>query len=51
MNDVDQTAAALAGFVNKVQGRTVESNVSHERDGRVKARLIFDVTRTIIRGQ
>jgi hypothetical protein len=43
VQDVDKAAAALATYIAEVRGRSVQSNVAHERDGRVTARLTFDV--------
>ncbi len=40
---VDTTTAFLTALVRESQGRTVESQVAHERSGRVTARLVFDV--------
>jgi hypothetical protein len=40
---VDATAAALRDAAANVQGRVVQSQVTHERGGRVTARLVFDV--------
>jgi hypothetical protein len=44
--DVDQTAALLAGLAGKREGRTVEANISRERNGRVTGKLIYDVPMT-----
>jgi hypothetical protein len=44
--DVDQTAALLAGLAGKRDGRTVEANISRERNGRVTGKLIYDVPMT-----
>jgi hypothetical protein len=41
--DVDQTAALLSGLAGKREGRSVESNVTRERNGRVTGKLVFDV--------
>ena len=43
---VDSTAAAFAGLVHESQGRVIESNVAHERNGRVTAKLVYDVPLT-----
>ena len=43
VSDVDQTAAMLAALVGERQGRTVESNISRERNGRVTGKLVYDV--------
>jgi hypothetical protein len=44
--DVDQTAAVLSGLAGKRDGRTVEANISRERNGRVTGKLIYDVPMT-----
>jgi hypothetical protein len=41
--NVDTTAAFLSAMVRESQGRIVESQVAHERNGRVTARQVFDV--------
>jgi hypothetical protein len=41
--DVDQTAAMLSALAGKRDGRTVEANISRERNGRVTGKLIYDV--------
>jgi hypothetical protein len=41
--DVDATVDVFASQVAEVKGRTVESNVSHQRSGQVTARLVYDV--------
>ena len=41
--DVDATAALFAAEVADVQGRTVQSQVTHERSGRVTGKLTYDV--------
>jgi glycine cleavage system regulatory protein len=43
VGDVDRVAEAFAGQVAEGKGRTVESHVAHERNGRVTAKLVFDV--------
>lgn len=43
VTDVDQTAALLSGLAGKREGRSVESNVTRERNGRVTGKLVFDV--------
>jgi glycine cleavage system regulatory protein len=43
VRDVDQAAAALSAHVAEAKGRVLQSQVSHERDGRVTAKLTFDV--------
>jgi hypothetical protein len=45
VSNVDQTAATLAAMVHESQGRTVDSSFAHERNGRLTAKLIFDVPR------
>ena len=40
---MDQTAAMLSALVGERQGRTVEANVSRERNGRVTGKLVYDV--------
>ena len=41
--DVDQTTAMLSALSGKHEGRTVEANISRERNGRVTGKLIYDV--------
>jgi len=41
--DVDATAALFAAQVAEAQGRSVDSQVAHERSGRVTGRLAYDV--------
>jgi hypothetical protein len=43
VRDVDQSAATISAFVSEVRGRTVLAQVSHERSGRVTAKLVYDV--------
>jgi hypothetical protein len=43
VTNVDATAGLLSARVADAKGRTVESNVAHERDGRVTAKLVYDV--------
>jgi glycine cleavage system regulatory protein len=43
VSNVDKTAAAFMTQVGEMAGRVVESNLTHERSGRVIARLTFDV--------
>jgi len=40
---VDKTAERLAAFVSESSGRIAESNIAHERNGRVTAKLVYDV--------
>ena len=40
---MDLAVAAFSGQVGDAQGRAVESNVTHERTGRVTAKLVYDV--------
>ena len=41
--NVDKTAERLAAFVSESSGRIAESNIAHERNGRVTAKLVYDV--------
>jgi hypothetical protein len=41
--DVDQAAAAMTAYVAQVNGRAEQSQMSHEPNGRVTAKLVFDV--------
>jgi hypothetical protein len=41
--DVDQAAAAMTAYVVQVKGRAEQARMSHEPNGRVTAKLIFDV--------
>lgn len=41
--DVDKIAEVIAGLVSESKGKTEESNINHERDGRVTGSLIFSV--------
>ncbi|HWG42603.1 MAG TPA: DUF4349 domain-containing protein [Gemmataceae bacterium] len=41
--DVDQTAAMLSALVGERQGRTIEANISRERNGQVTGKLVYDV--------
>jgi hypothetical protein len=41
--DVDQAAAALTNYVTQVNGRAEQSRMAHEPNGRVTAKLVFDV--------
>jgi hypothetical protein len=41
--NVDRTAEHLAAFVTESGGRIAESNIAHERNGRVTAKLVYDV--------
>jgi hypothetical protein len=43
VRDVDQTAANFSAQVSESRGRTAESHMSHERSGRVTAKLVYDV--------
>lgn len=43
VENVDVTAAAFAAQMAAVQGRTVEAHITHERNGRVIAHLVYDV--------
>jgi glycine cleavage system regulatory protein len=43
VGDVDKTAELFAGLVAKSKGRTVESHLAHERNGRVTAKMVYDV--------
>jgi hypothetical protein len=43
VTDVDGTAAALTEMALKEQGRVAGSNVVHERNGQITARLTYDV--------
>jgi hypothetical protein len=43
VGNVEETVASMTARVTDAQGRTVGSNISHERTGRIIARLIFDV--------
>src|SRR5205085_1440161 len=41
--DVDKTAAAFSAQVAEKMGRTVESHIAHERNGRATAKLVYDI--------
>jgi hypothetical protein len=43
VSDVDQTAAMLSALVGERQGRTIQANISRERNGRVTGKLVYDV--------
>jgi hypothetical protein len=43
VHDVDVTADAITKRVHESDGRTVDANVSRERDGRVTGKLVFEV--------
>lgn len=43
VTDVDKIAEVIAGLVSESKGKTEESNINHERDGRVTGSLIFSV--------
>jgi hypothetical protein len=43
VTNVDATASALSAQVSQSKGRTVESQIAHERNGRVTAKLVYDV--------
>jgi hypothetical protein len=43
VTNVDATASSLSAQVSQSKGRTVESHVAHERNGRVTAKLVYDV--------
>ena len=43
VRDVDQTVAVFAAQVAEVKGEVVTSDVGHERNGRITARLIYNV--------
>ena len=43
VTSVEQTVNNFSAMISESQGRTVESNVAHERNGRVTARLAYDV--------
>jgi hypothetical protein len=40
---VDDTASQLIAWVAESRGRTADQNLSHEQDGRMTARLVFEV--------
>jgi hypothetical protein len=46
VRDVDQTVAVFASQVAEVKGEVVTADVGHERNGRVTARLIYNVPLT-----
>ncbi len=41
--DVDATASVFGAQVGEVKGRQVDAQITHERTGRVTARLVYDV--------
>lgn len=43
VENVDTTAAAFGSYVSDAKGRVVDSQVAAERDGRVTARLVYDL--------
>jgi hypothetical protein len=47
--DVDQTTAMLSALAGKHEGRTVEANISRERNGRITGKLIYDIPMAEVR--
>ncbi|QEL19695.1 DUF4349 domain-containing protein [Limnoglobus roseus] len=41
--DVEATAAVLTAQVNDAKGRVIDSQVSHDRSGKLTAKLVYDV--------
>ena len=43
VTDVDHTVSVFSALVSEKQGRTTESHVARERNGRVTAKLVYEV--------
>jgi hypothetical protein len=43
VNDVDNTLPLFAALVSEVKGRSLQPQLTHERSGRVTARVVYDV--------